>query len=64
MGNLFGFCQYIGGLVLLGVDENLQEKDVSKRFRIIGVDEPSKIITDFWNTLNSDKVNGAACAIR
>jgi len=21
------------------------------------VDEPSKIITDFWNTLNSDKVN-------
>jgi len=27
------------------------------RFQIIGVDEPSKIITDFWNTLNSDKVN-------
>ena len=21
------------------------------------MDEPSKIITDFWNTLNSDKVN-------
>ena len=51
------FANTIGGLILLGVDENLQEKDVSKRFRIIGVDEPSKIITDFWNTLNSDKVN-------
>lgn len=48
------FANTIGGLILLGVDENLQEKDVSKRFRIIGVDEPSKIITDFWNTLNSD----------
>jgi predicted HTH transcriptional regulator len=51
------FANTIGGLILLGVDEDLQEKDVSKRFQIIGVDEPSKIITDFWNTLNSDKVN-------
>ena len=51
------FANTIGGVILLGVDENLQEKDVSKRFQIIGVDEPRKIITDFWNTLNSDKVN-------
>ena len=51
------FANTIGGVILLGVDEDLQEKDISKRFQIIGVDEPSKIITDFWNTLNSDKVN-------
>ena len=51
------FANTIGGIILLGVDEDLLEKDVSKRFQIIGVDEPSKIITDFWNTLNSDKVN-------
>ena len=51
------FANTIGGLILLGVDEDLQEKDVSRRFQIIGVDEPRKIITDFWNTLNSDKVN-------
>ena len=51
------FANTIGGLILLGVDEDLQEKDVSRRFQIIGVDEPSKIITDFWNTINSDKVN-------
>ena len=42
------FSNTIGGLILLGVDENLQEKDVSKRYQIIGVDEPRKIITDFW----------------
>ena len=51
------FANTIGGLILLGVDEVLQEKDISKRFQIIGVDEPHKIITDFWNTINSDKVN-------
>ena len=47
------FANTIGGLILLGVDENLQEKDISKQFQIIGVDELSKIITDFWNTINS-----------
>ena len=47
------FANTIGGLILLGVDENLQEKDISKRFQIIGVDEPSKIITDFWYTKKS-----------
>ena len=51
------FANTIGGLILLGVNEDMQEKDVMKRYQIIGVDEPMKIITDFWNTLNSDKVN-------
>ena len=51
------FANTIGGLILLGVNENMQEKDIMKRYQIIGVDEPMKIITDFWNTLNSDKVN-------
>ena len=51
------FANTVGGTILLGVDEDLQEKDVRKRFQIIGVDDPHKIITDFWNTLNSDKVN-------
>lgn len=51
------FANTIGGLILLGVDENMQEKDIQKRYQIIGVDEPRKIVTDFWNTLNSDKVN-------
>ena len=51
------FANTIGGLILLGVSEDMQEKDILKRYQIIGVDEPMKIITDFWNTLNSDKVN-------
>lgn len=51
------FANTIVGMILLGVDENMQEKDIQKRYQIIGVDEPRKIVTDFWNTLNSDKVN-------
>ena len=51
------FANTIGGLILLGVNEDMQEKDIQKRYKIIGVDEPMKNITDFWNTLNSDKVN-------
>ena len=51
------FANTIGGMILLGVDDNMQEKDIQKRYQIIGVDELRKIVTDFWNTLNSDKVN-------
>ena len=51
------FANTIGGLILLGVDEDKKEKNPEKRYRVIGVDDPQKIITDFWNTINSDKVN-------
>lgn len=33
------FANTIGGLILLGVDENMQEKDMRKCYQIIGVDE-------------------------
>ena len=51
------FANTIGGLILLGVDEDLKEKNPKKRHKIIGVEDPQKIVTDFWNTINSDKVN-------
>ena len=51
------FANTVGGLILLGVEEDRKEKDISKRFTISGVDNPQKIITNFWNTVNSDKVN-------
>ena len=51
------FANTIGGLILLGVDENLKEKDPSKRFQIIGIEDVQKTLTDFWNTINSDKVS-------
>ena len=51
------FANTEGGLILLGIEEDRKEKDINKRFQIIGVDNPQKIITNFWNTINSDKVN-------
>lgn len=51
------FANTVGGLILLGVNEDMEVKDIMKRYQIIGVDDPMKIITDVWNTLNSDKVN-------
>ena len=47
------FANTDGGTILLGVDEDLKEKDISKRFNIIGVEDAAKIRTDVWNTLNS-----------
>lgn len=51
------FANTIGGMILLGIEENKKEKIFQKRFQIIGVDDAQKIVTDFWNTINSDKVN-------
>ena len=47
------FANTDGGIILLGVDENLKEKDISKRFTVIGVEDAAKIRTDIWNALNS-----------
>lgn len=47
------FANTDGGTILLGIDEDLKEKDISKRFSIIGVEDAAKIRTDIWNTLNS-----------
>ena len=51
------FANTVGGLVLLGVEENRKEKDVAKRFTFTGVKNPGKIISDLWNTINSNKVS-------
>lgn len=51
------FANTIGGMILLGIEEDKKEKIFQKRFQIIGVDDAQKIVTDFWNTINSDKVN-------
>ncbi|MBO7480852.1 MAG: putative DNA binding domain-containing protein [Bacteroidales bacterium] len=51
------FANTIGGVILLGIEDNRKESDIKKRFQIIGVDDAQKIINDFWNTINSDKVN-------
>ena len=51
------FANTIGGLILLGVEEDRKTQDISKRFQITGVENPQKIIINFWDTINSDKVN-------
>ena len=52
------FANTYGGLILLGVYEDLKEKDTSKRFTITGVDDADKIRKDFWNIVNNpEKVN-------
>ena len=51
------FANTRGGIILLGVHEDLNEPDVKKRFAIKGVADVAKIIGDFWNTINSEKTN-------
>ena len=38
------FANTYGGLILLGVHEDLKEKDAAKRFSITGVDDSEKYV--------------------
>lgn len=52
------FANTYGGTILLGVVEHTEEKDKSKRFEIVGVEDADKIRKDLWNIVNSkEKVN-------
>ena len=51
------FANTDGGTILLGVQEDKDAKDPAKRFRITGVADQEKLISDFWNTINGSKVN-------
>ena len=52
------FANTYGGIILLGIHEDRNEQVFDKRFSITGVTSPTRTITNFWNTLNSDeKVN-------
>lgn len=51
------FANTNGGLILLGVEENVKEPDPQKRFTFKSVENPDQRIRDFWNTINSDKVS-------
>ena len=51
------FANTLGGTIFLGIEENTKEKYPKKKFTITGVDDATKILTDFWNTINSNKVS-------
>ena len=35
----------------------MSEEEFANRFTVGGVENPERIISDFWNTINSEKVN-------
>ena len=51
------FCNALGGYILLGVAENKEATSPVERYSVVGVHSAEKIITDFWNTIHSEKVN-------
>ena len=51
------FANTNGGYIILGVKEDKTKAKPEERFVIQGVDNPQKQSEDFWNTINSKKVN-------
>lgn len=52
------FANTYGGTILLGIVENMEEKDHKKRFSITGVEDADKMCKDLWNIINNhEKVN-------
>lgn len=51
------FANTVGGIIVLGITEHSEESDQSKRFEITGVNNPKKLKKEFFDTLNSNKVN-------
>ena len=47
------FANTYGGIILLGIQENIKEKDIQKRFTINGVEDSDKIVKDLWNQANN-----------
>ena len=51
------FANTEGGIILFGVEEHVREIDPKKRFSFVHIEHINQRITDFWNTINSEKVN-------
>ena len=51
------FANTIGGTILLGISEHLLEAEPEKRFEFTGVANPQKMKKEFFDILNSNKVN-------
>lgn len=45
------FANTDGGLILLGVEEDLKETDFEKRFTFVSIKNPDQRLKDFWNTI-------------
>lgn len=47
------FANTSGGVILLGIKEDIKEHDLAKRFTTTSIRNPNKIISDFWNLVNN-----------
>ncbi|MCC8115269.1 MAG: putative DNA binding domain-containing protein, partial [Bacteroidales bacterium] len=47
------FANTNGGIILLGIYENLKEQNRKLRFQVTGVEDADKLQHDFWNMLNN-----------
>ena len=51
------FANTIGGIIVLGITENIKFVGEANHFEITGVNHPQKLRKEFFDTLNSNKVN-------
>lgn len=51
------FANTKGGYIILGVKEDKSKTNPEERFVLQGIENPEKQREDFWNTINSSKVN-------
>ena len=51
------FANTKGGYIILGVKEDKKKTLPEERFMIQGIQNSKKQVEDFWNTINSSKVN-------
>lgn len=49
------FANTSGGIILLGIKENVKESEMDKRFTPTRITNPNKIVKDFWDTINNRK---------
>ena len=51
------FANTIGGIIVLGITENVKFVSEANHFEITGITNPQKLRKEFFDTLNSNKVN-------
>ena len=51
------FANTIGGIIVLGITENIKFAGEANHFEITGITNPQKLRKEFFDTLNSNKVN-------
>ena len=51
------FANTIGGIIVLGITENIKFAGETNHFEITGIENPQKLRKEFFDTLNSNKVN-------